>query len=348
VSKESPEVVVFGAGPIGGSVGGWIAEKHENIFFLDQGAVAEGMCTRGITLYEAGRRRETERNVRVKVISDIAERPDADIILVAVKNYSLDAVARTIREKVGDRAVIVGLQNGVENQTILPRHFSRVVYGVIGYNAWMDEPGVIGYQKRGPVVLGTPDNSLRPEAEAVARLFNQGLPAPVTDHLGDVVHSKLILNLANSVTTLVGHGVRPVSSVALLQRVLSNTLHEGVRIVRAAGYREHRIAGMPSWRLLRAGAVLPGPLTRPLFRRNLRKMVISSMAQDVIQRGSSQTELDTINGYFLELAGKHGVAAPYNRAVYKLCRREFARPGFQPLDVREVWEAVRAEMTNRT
>ena len=341
MTSEKPKVIVFGAGPVGGSVGGWIAAAgYENIFFLDQGAVAAGMKARGITLYEAGRRRATEQHVSVKTIDDLSECAGADMVIVAVKNYSLDTVARLISDTLGDRPVVVGLQNGVENQRILPRYFSRVVYGVIGYNAWMDEPGVIGYQKRGPVILGTPGNELQAEVAAVASLFRLGVEAPITRHLADAAHSKLIINLTNSITTLIGHGVRPVSSHALLQRILSNLLYEGVRIARAAGLSECKIGGMPSWFLLRASATLPQTITRPLFKKNLAKMVMSSMAQDVIQRRSSQSELETINGYFVTLARENGVNAPYNAAVYELCKREFAKPDFQPLDVAAVWKEI--------
>ena len=142
--RDGLEMVIFGAGPVGGSVGGWIAAEYDNIHFLDQGDIAAGMKAKGITLYEGGRKEETTQHVNVNVIDDLAERPDADIIVLAVKNYSLDAVARAVKDKAGDKAIIVALQNGVENQAILPRYFSRVLYGVIGYNAWMDEPGVIG------------------------------------------------------------------------------------------------------------------------------------------------------------------------------------------------------------
>lgn len=343
MKREGLEMVIFGAGPVGGSVGGWIATKHDNVYFLDQGPVAAGMKAKGITLYEAGKR-EAQQQVRVKVIDDLAECPNADIIVLCVKNYSLDAVARRVRDTVAGEPIVVGLQNGVENQKILPQYFSRVVYGVIGYNAWMDEPGLIGYQKRGPIVLGTPDNGLQSELATVAELFSLGVETHITEHLSDAAHSKLIINLTNSVTTIVGHGIRPISSYALLQRILSNVLYEGVQVAKAAGYRECKIGGMPSWLMLRASAQLPQCLTRPLFKKNLAKMVMSSMAQDVIQRKGSLSELDTINGYFVSLAKETGIPAPFNTAIYELCRQEFAKSDFEPLDVKTVWKAIKRHL----
>ncbi len=102
------------------------------------------------------------------------------------------------------------------------------------------------------------------------------------------------------------------------------------------------MGGMPGWLFIAAAAKLPRALTRPLFVRNLRKMVMSSMAQDVVRRHSPETELDVINGYILELAAKCGVSVPCNQAVYELCREAFSAPAFQPLDMRTVWERVRS------
>lgn len=341
MTSETPPIVIFGAGPVGATAGGWLAASgYPNVCFLDQGAVAEGMKGHGLTLYQGGAEAATTQHIDARVIDDLAECPDAEVVVLAVKNYSLDTVAGIVKDHLGDRPLVVGLQNGVENQAILPRHFSRVVYGVVGYNAWMDAPGRVGYQKRGPLVIGTPDNTLMDEQARLAALFGRGVETVVTSHLGDVAHSKLVINLTNSVTTLVGHGLRPVAPVALLQRILSSVLWEGVRVVRAAGYGECKIGGMPSWSLLRASATLPQWLTRPLFKRNLAKMVVSSMAQDVIQRKAGDSELESINGYLVRLAEETGTAAPCNRAIYDLCKREFAKPGFTPLDVAEVWDYV--------
>lgn len=337
-NKENINIIFFGAGPVGATVGGWVAAAYEHVYFLDQGAVADALRQRGITLYEGGKKQK--QNVPVKVIGDLSEAPEPDVIVVCVKNYSLHAVSKIIKDKLGDAPVIVALQNGVENQKVLPQYFSQVIYGVVCYNAWMDEPGVVGYQKKGPLVLGTPENKHRFEMQAIARIFNKGVETVVVDHLMDAAASKMIINLTNSLTTLVGHRFKEISDPDLFQKLLGNLTYEGVKIVKAAGYNECRLGGMPSWLLLRASVTLPIAVTRGMFEKNVKKMVVSSMAQDVIQRGSQDSELDTINGWFIEQADRLNLKAPYNRTIYELCKERFAQPKFEPMDVKDVWEKV--------
>jgi len=174
----------------------------------------------------------------------------------------------------------------------------------------------------------------------LAEIWGRGVETLITDHLQDSVHCKMVINLTNSLTTLVGHQVREISDRSLFQKLLTNLTYEGVRILKAAGYHESKLGGMPSWLILQVGALLPRAISRPLFEKNIKKMVLSSMAQDILQRRGTESELETINGYLLNLAEVFDVPVPYNRAIYELCKREFAKPDFQPLDVRDVWAEV--------
>ena len=340
---DSKKILIFGAGAIGSSVGGWLAPHYESLYFFDRPEITAALRTKGLTHYQGGTPADRE-TVPVKAIDDLAEAPDADVVIIAVKNYSLDAVSRLVRDKLGDRPLIIGMQNGVENQNILPAFFSKVVYCVVSYNAWLDEPGVVGYQKRGPLIIGTRHNELGAEMSALAASFSRGVETIVTPHLGDATHCKLVINLTNSLTTLVGHTYRPISDPALFQKLLTNLTWEGVEITKAAGYRECKLGGMPSWGKLWAGAHLPRLITKPMFERNVKKMVLSSMAQDILQRGGTESEIETINGYLLRLADRHGVDAPFNRAIYALSKEEFAKPDFEPLDVTAVWARVQEEL----
>ena len=342
---DHPKGVVFGAGAVGGSVGAWVA-RHTNdtLRFVARPPNGAILRERGVTLYSQDAP-EQKTTVPVRVVDsldDIDNVGEVDFILLAVKNYHLDAVAARIKEKFGDGPIIVAMQNGVENQRILPAYFSKVIYCIVSYNAWTDAPGVIGYQKHGPLYLGTLDNSLSAETRAIAALLNRGVPTYVTDRLGDAAHSKLVLNLSNSLTTLIGLGVREIKNRRLFQKLLTTMIWEGIRIIKAAGYREVKLGGMPPWIKLWMGAHLPHIITRPIFENGVKKMVISSMAQDVLQRGGTQSELESLNGYLLALADRHGIDAPYNRSIYALCKKEFAKEGFTPLDIEEVWRVVRA------
>jgi len=337
------KLVVFGAGVIGGSVGAWIAEKYDNIYFHDLPPMNAALRKNGFLVYPEGDRQAAQR-IDVKVIDDLSAAEDADVVLIGVKNYSLEKVAQTIQSKLGDRPIVIGMQNGLENQRILPKYFSKVAYCVISYNAWMDEPGVIGYQKRGPLHIGTKYNELQSEMQEISRIFNLGVETVVTTDIVDAAHSKLVINLTNSLTTLVGLSVRPISDQAVFQKLLTNLLSEGVKIVKAAGYKESRLGGMPPWIKIQAGATLPRFLTKGMFARNVKKMVLSSMAQDVLQRGGSESELETLNGYILELARRYNVRAPYNQTIYDICKREFTRPGFSPLDVKDIWREVQGRL----
>lgn len=342
-TRPDLKIVFLGAGVIGGTVGAWVAEHADNVYFLDRGEVAERLEEKGITTYwkEEPAKKTT---VKVNVIADLDEVPDADVIVIGVKNYSLEAVSKVIQSKMGDRPVIVGMQNGLENQKILPRYFSKVIYCVVSYNAWTDEQGAIGYQKKGPLHFGTLQNELQTEMEDLAAVFNRGVETHITHHIGDAAHCKLVINLTNSLTTLIGLNIKEISDQALFQKLLTNLTWEGVTIIRAAGYKESKLGGMPPWRLIWSGSHLPRAITKGMFEKNVKKMVVSSMAQDVMQRGSGDSELESINGYILDLAKKQGVRAPYNQAIYDLAKQEFAKHPFEPMDVKDVWAFVKPKL----
>jgi 2-dehydropantoate 2-reductase len=334
-------VVVFGAGAVGATVGGWLAEKHPDVWLVDLPPLVERLRAGGLTLYLGGEK-ERAATVKVKATSDLSEVGKPDLVIVAVKTYSLDKVCALLKDKLGD-VLLLALQNGVDNQTIVPKHFPRSLFGVVSYNAWIDEPGVVGYQKKGPLVLGTPDGSLGTEAKEAAALLSRGVETVVTDHFQDAAYSKMVINLTNSLQALIGHPLTPIENRALFQNVLTHLVWEGVQIVRAAGHRECRLGGMPSWKLMWAAANLPPFLTRGAFEKNVKKMVMSSMAQDVLQRGGADSELETLNGHFIQMADKHHLKVPYNRAVYSLCKERFGK-GLPPLGIEAVWSAVAARL----
>lgn len=336
---SNKKILIIGSGAVGTTLAYWLAPCHSQLYVLDQGETLDCIRKNGVTAYLQNHKAEAQAK-SVTTIKQFNEIDTPDYIFLCVKNYSLAPLAEAIIEHYGKAPVVVGFQNGAENQTILPNYFAKVIYGVICYNAWIDSPGVVGYQKHGPLVLGTTDNSLQAEMQELQSIMNPGVPTVITHHLQDAVMSKIIINLTNSFTTLVGFGYQPIDDESIFQKVLSNLTYEGTRIAQKAGYEECKLGGMPSWFLIKLSANLPQFLTRGLFRKNVKKMVVSSMAQDVIANKRGDNELESINGYLLELADKYQVDAPYNRAMYALCKEAFANPDFKPVTVKQAWQKM--------
>ena len=332
-------ILFIGPGAIGASVAAWVAETYPAVFVMGHGESQAALRADGITNYRFGDPDASRRTTRVAVVDRPGEIGNVDIVVLAVKNYGLEAVARQVHDELGDRPIVVSLANGIDNQHILPKFFSKVIYGVVAYNARRDRPVVVGYQRKGPLLIGTLDDTLGSELGLAQSILARGCPTEITSRLQDAVHTKIVVNLTNALDALVGRGWKPLSNLAVYQELLTQTLWEGIRIIRAAGYREYRIAGIPSFAFLRAGTLLPGWLLRPVFKRRLSGYEMGSMTQDVALRGATDTELESITGYIVDLAAQCGVAAPYNRAILRLGREKF-RPGFLPMRCEDVLAAV--------
>jgi 2-dehydropantoate 2-reductase len=336
--REEPRVVVVGAGAIGSSIAGWIAPKYGNLFLLARGETLEVIRNRGLKFYLKGGR-STAVPVPIHAVGSLTEITPPNVIVIAVKNYDLETTSHDLRAQLGNHEpIVVALQNGVLNQQVLPRYFARVVYGVVCYNAWRDGPGEVGHEPRGYVILGTPANDLQAEVQTVTGLFGLGLVCVATDRLQDAAHCKLVINLANALMTLVGFQKRPIRSFNLLIQMTLKLYWEGIQLLQAAGFHEHSLGLAPSWRSIKMGATLPAFVTSALYRLNAKKIGLNSMSQDVFG-GRTNTELETLNGYMLDLAKRVGFPTPINQIIYEVARERFG-PNFQPISEQELWSMI--------
>jgi len=335
---EEPRVVVVGAGAIGSSITGWIAPKYANLSLLARGETLEVLKNRGLRSYLKGERL-TATALPVHAVESLTETALPDVVVITVKNYDLETTCQELRAQLGDhQPIVVALQNGVLNQQVLPRHFARVVYGVVCYNAWRDGPGEVGHEPRGYVILGTPANDLQDEMQSVARIFWLGLECVTTNRLQDAAHCKLVINLANALMTLGDFQRRPIKSTSLVVRMTLKLFWEGIQLLQAAGFHEHSLGPVPSWRSIRIGATLPAFMTSAMYRRNAKRLGLNSMAQDVFG-GRATTELETLNGYMLDLASRVGFPTPINETIYEVAKQRFG-PDFQPIFEHELWGMI--------
>jgi len=60
----------------------------------------------------------------------------------------------------------------------------------------------------------------------------------------------------------------------------------------------------------------------------------------MIIRQKSQSELQHLNGYMVDLAETLKKEAPYNRTIYEMCKSQFKKKPFKQLEIEEVWDEV--------
>jgi 2-dehydropantoate 2-reductase len=338
------EIVIYGAGAVGASICGWLTPVYKDVYLLARGDNAQAIKSNGLIMYQDSI--DNKKIINVNVIENLNERPITDILVLTVKNYDLEEVAKDIYSKLGDKPIIVALQNGVENQSILPKYFSKIIYGVIMFNAWREKPGIFGYVIKGYILIGTLDNSLQPEMQKLKKAFGEAIRLRSSPNIQDAIHTKLVFNLSNSILTLINYSNLSKEVLAKFGNIYYNTLAEGIKVLEVAGYKEHRLPGLAPWDVIKGYTKESDEKLGEIISNMMTTLsaVTNSMAQDIIMRQKSESELEHLNGYILTLAKKFNIPTPYNTTIYELCKLQFQKQPFTQLDVDYVWNIIQSRI----
>jgi 2-dehydropantoate 2-reductase len=305
--------VVYGAGGVGGVVGGRLAQHGHDVALIARGKHYDAILAGGLVVESPGS--------TVTLDLPVVSHPGAiiwtadDIVLLAMKTQdtpaALDALALVAPQKIP----IVSLQNGVANERMALRRFPNV-YGVCvmcptGYLT----PGVV--QAWSAPVTGLLDIGRYPAgtdgtAELVASAFRASTFQ--SEPRGDVMrwkYGKLLANLANAAEALCGAAARG-SAVEEAARL------EGVACLNAAGIQfvaeEEDAARRQDYLQL-----------RPI---NGQRRAGGSSWQS-LGRGVGTIESDYLNGEIVLLGRTHGIPTPVNALLQRLAR-EAAHQGRPP------------------
>jgi 2-dehydropantoate 2-reductase len=345
INNDESTIVIYGIGGIGATLGGWLSQKNDNVYLLARGDNARALKSNGLILKNVVS--DNVDTIKVNVIEDLNEIPKIDVVVITVKNYDLEEVARDISEKLGDKPIVVGLQNGFKNQRILPKYFTKIIYAVVVQSGWVEEPGVIGTRGKGHLTIGNPENIYPEITEKVAKILNLGIPTRITQHFQDAAHSKLIINLSNATFTLISSELKNDDAIFELWNIYMNVYLEGVEVVMAAGYKEYELEGLPSWEKTKLRKNLDKATAVNNFKRYFKYSWFNSMAQDMIHRKKNQSELESLTGYLIKLANSLNIEIPYNKMIYKLCKEQFKKVPYHPLSVEIVWEKINESLNRK-
>ncbi len=288
-------VVVLGAGAVGGYYGGMLARAGQPVCLVGRAAHVDAIRARGLRLQT----QTFDEHLRVQASTDAAAVAGAALVLVCVKSTdTLDAAAQMAPHLAPD-AVVLSLQNGVDNAERLSQALGRAVLPAVVYvAAAMEGPGHVRHHGRGELVIGP-----GPQAAALQALFARaGVEVQVSGQVTSALWAKLVLNCvynALSAITQMPYG-RLVQGEAV-PAVMRDAFDECVAVATA----DHVSLPPTLWDdVLRIATTMPAQT--------------SSTAQD-LARGR-RTEIDHLNGHIVRRGEALGIATPVNRALFALVR----------------------------
>ncbi len=296
-----PKIAVVGAGAVGGYFGGLLARAGAPVVMIGRAAFVEAVKKSGLFLDTL----HFQEAVRVEASTELSAVREAAIVLFCVKTTDNAATARALAPLLAPRALVLSMQNGVDNvEQIRAAAAIDALPAVVYVAASVPEPGRVKHVGRGDLVVG-------PESEKtkrIAELFSRAsVPCRISENIEGELWTKLIWNCAlNAVSALGRAKYGQIASSPDAWKVVETAVYEVLAVARAAGIHPPGLEDPK--------AALAGALKIAMQMAE----ALSSTGQD-LNRGK-RTEIDSLNGYISRRGAELGVPTPVNHALYSLVK----------------------------
>ncbi|MBB3177049.1 ketopantoate reductase family protein [Variovorax sp. Sphag1AA] len=294
------KIAVMGAGAVGCYYGGMLARAGHEVTLIGRPQHVEAIRRDGLLLDTLG----FKEHVRLDASTEPSAVRDADLVLFCVKSTDTESTADAMKPHLKADALVLTLQNGVDNAERLQVRLSQVVAPTVVYVATeMAGPGHLKHHGRGELVIAPTAAS-----DDIAKTFAQaGIPTQVSDNVIGALWIKLILNCAyNALSAIAQLPYGRVVPGEGVEGVMRDVVQECVAVAQAGGVR---LPG-DAWQVV-AGLVKTMPTQ------------YSSTAQDVAR--GKRSEIDHLNGYVMRKGEALGVPTPVNRTLFALVKLIEAR-----------------------
>lgn len=288
--------VVIGAGAIGGTVGGRLAEAGREVVLVARGAHLAALRGSGLRLDEPDR----SRTLRLPAAGDVAEVGwrAGDVALLCTKTQDTEAVLDALRAAAPDVPVVCA-QNGVANERFAAARFAAVQAMCVVLPAEHLTPGrVVAYSAPVAGVLDVgryPAGADELSERICADLTAAGFSSRADPAVMRAKYRKLLLNLANAAEAACGPEGPHLAELAAAARA------EGERCLAAAGIE---VLSVEEERVRRDGVVTERPVAGAVRG--------GGSTWQSLRRGAGSVEAAFLNGEIVELGRRHGVPTPVN------------------------------------
>ena len=318
LNPTTSSIAIVGAGAVGCFHGAMLARAGHRVMLIGRAAHVQAIKQHGLQLEMGG----ATHTVPARASTELSAACDANLVLVCVKSPDTEATARALAPWLRPDAVVMSLQNGVDNAAAIARHvLGPVVPAVVYVATAMSGPGTVRHFGRGELVIG----ALAPRAgdasaasaspgllADLAALFSAaGVPTTVSDDVLAALWSKLLVNCAYNALSALGRApYARIAEMAPLRELQQTIVDEVIAVARADGVTLSREASLTA--VQRIAETMAGQL--------------SSTAQDMMR--GKRSEIDHLNGFVARRGAELGVPAPVNQTLYALVK--LVEAGYPP------------------
>jgi len=304
--------IVFGAGAIGGAIGGQLALAGHEVVLVARGANLRVLRSDGLRL-TVGASTVSPKLTVAGSLAEAAADP-GDVVFLTVKSQDTEAAVVEM-DVVGPDVAVVCAQNGVRNERSALRRGLATYAMCVMLPATHLHPGAVtlraapvsGILDIGRFPHGVDGTAQRIAADLAAATFSSRADRQVMRWK----YTKLLHNLGNALDAACG---RPGRESDLYRRARA----EGEACYRAAGID---FASVEEDRARRT--------VMTLVPEEAGAEQTGSSSWQSLARHTGSIEADWLNGEIVLLGGLHGVRTPVNEALRRVANR-MARDGVIP------------------
>ncbi|MCC6960789.1 MAG: ketopantoate reductase family protein [Dehalococcoidia bacterium] len=310
--------VVYGAGGVGGTIGGRRALAGHDVVLICRGAHLAAIRERGLFL----RTPAFERTIPVEAVAHPGDVhwTGHEHVLLTMKTQDTESALRDLELAAGTAMPVFCVQNGVENERLALRRFERVYATLVALPATFVTPGEViasAAPLSGCLHSGSYPGSVDATVTAVCAAFaGAGFHALPSEDVMALKYRKLVLNLGNGIEIITGESGWAAQGAQ--GEFVDAARREALAVYAAAGIR----STSPAEYVERVTAFYKAAPVGGVARSG------SSTLQSV-QRGHQTTEVDYLNGEIEMLGRLYGVPTPYNTVIRRVATR-MAAGGEQP------------------
>jgi 2-dehydropantoate 2-reductase len=289
------KIAVMGAGAVGCYYGGMLARGGHDVTLIGRPQHVDAIRRGGLDLDTQSFR----ARVPLTASTDAGAVRGAALVLFCVKSIDTERAGAAIAPHLAPDAVVLCLQNGVDNAKRLQALLAQAVEPAVVYVAVeMAGPGHVRHHGRGELVLGRDTRGAR-LADDFARA---GVAIELSDNVIGALWAKLIVNCAyNALSAIAQLPYGRLVAGEGVEAVMRDVVRECLAVARAGGVR---VPG-DAWEAVRRIAeTMPSQL--------------SSTAQDLAR--AKPSEIDHLNGFVVRKGEALGVATPVNRTLWALVK----------------------------